>query len=66
MKIVLAFCVVPYAASFVPVTKPVATTELAALSRREALLTIGSGVVLGAPIANAGTANPFLEEEGTT
>lgn len=63
MKLVLAFCVLPFAAPFVPTTKHVATTELAALSRREALLTIGSGVMLSAPIANAGTANPFLEEE---
>jgi hypothetical protein len=63
MKIVLAFCVLPFATSFVPTTKRVATIELAAMSRRDALLTLGTGMLLNAPVANAGTANPFLEEE---
>ncbi|KAL7513256.1 hypothetical protein ACHAXN_010308 [Cyclotella atomus] len=65
MKLALAFYILPFSAAFIPTATRVAMTELSALSRREALLTIGtSAALLGAPTASkAGTANPFLEEE---
>lgn len=54
-------------AFFVPsTTSSLKTTELTAISRRDALLA-GTGLVIGTMVrpnvASAGTANPFLEEE---
>jgi hypothetical protein len=64
MKLLLA-AFLPLASAFVPSTKHVTKTELAAIMTRRDALLAASGMVVGAfaPIANAGTANPFLEEE---
>lgn len=64
MKLLVAIYALPLAASFAPKTHHDTKTALAAMSRRDALLS-GSGIIFGAfaPVAHAGTANPFLEEE---
>eukprot|EP00804_Cyclotella_cryptica_P030928 CCRYP_019612-RC/>CCRYP_019612-RC protein AED:0.10 eAED:0.10 QI:209/1/1/1/1/1/3/238/154 len=64
MKLLFLVYAFPVVAAFAPTTRHVTKTELAAMSRRDALLS-GSGIIFGAfaPVAHAGTANPFLEEE---
>jgi photosystem II PsbU protein len=65
MKLSLAIYInLPFSAAFIPAATRVSMTELSALSRREALLALGTSALIGAPAASkAGTANPFLEEE---
>ena len=62
MKLGLALCMLPLAASFAPTANKVKTTELFALSRRQ-FIPACSALIFGAKAASAGTANPFMVEE---
>ena len=64
MKLALALCALPIAAAFVPAAPHRKTTQLSAISRRDALVA-GSGVLFGAfaPKAAIATSNTFVEDD---